>query len=61
MSCASVFVMALELCSEQPDVVSPVVLDAVLIICVSLTQLVREYVEETGVEGWLKCQNSVCS
>ena len=51
MSCGSVGVMALELHSEQQGVVSPVVLATVLIICVSLTQLVTEHVEETGVEG----------
>lgn len=41
--------MALELRSEQQSVVSPIVLAALLIICVSLTQLVTEHVEETFV------------
>lgn len=49
MSCTSVGVMALELRSEQQSVVSPIVLAALLIICVSLTQLVTEHVEETFV------------
>lgn len=49
MSCASVGVMALELRSEQQSVVSPIVLAALLIICVSLTQLVTQHVEETFV------------
>lgn len=49
MSCTSVGVMALELRSEQQSVVSPIVLAALLIICVSLTQLVTQHVEETFV------------